>query len=108
MAVRSWLDHAQIDFGPVLRVVGKGGRITDQRLHDSAVNQVVKHYAQAIGIDPQRISGHSLRAGLATSAAKAGIPAHKIMEQTGHRSEAMLARYVRDAELFTNNAGGIL
>ena len=49
-------------------------------------------------------SGHSLRAGLATAAAKAGKSASTIMKQTGHKSLAMVSRYVRDASLFEDNA----
>ncbi len=49
-------------------------------------------------------SGHSLRAGLATSAAIAGASERAIMNQTGHRSAAMVRRYIRDGNLFRENA----
>ena len=49
-------------------------------------------------------AGHSLRAGLATTAAKAGKSERAIMRQTGHRSVAMVSRYIRDADLFSDNA----
>jgi hypothetical protein len=45
---------------------------------------------------------------LATSAAQVGVPSWKIRQQTGHASEAMLARYIRDGELFVDNAAGAL
>ena len=63
-----------------------------------------------MGIDPTHISGHSLRSGLATSAAAAaaGISIPKIMNQTGHRSTRMLDTYIRDGQAFTDNAAGIL
>ena len=51
-----------------------------------------------------RLAGHSLRAGLATSAAQAGASERVIMRQTGHRSERMVRRYIRDADLFRENA----
>jgi integrase len=60
------------------------------------------------GIDPAGFSGHSLRAGFATSADQAGAWWLKIRSQTGHASEAMLARYVRDGDLFIDNAAGAL
>jgi integrase len=69
---------------------------------------VVRERVQAAGIDPGNYSGHSLRAGLATSAAQAGVSSWKIRQQTGHASDAMLARYIRDGELFTDNAAGAL
>lgn len=60
------------------------------------------------GYDPEKFSGHSLRAGLVTSAAQAGLPPWRIRQTTGHASDAMLARYVRDGELFVDNAAGAL
>ena len=74
----------------------------------SAVRQcglaVIRVRLAAAGIDPTCYSGHSLRAGLATSAGQAGVPTWKIRQQTGHASDAMLSRYVRDGELFVGNA----
>ncbi len=55
-------------------------------------------------MEPSSYSGHSLRSGLITSAAQAGVSLHKIMEQSGHRSVQMHTRYIRDACLFENNA----
>lgn len=66
--------------------------------------RIVKRAAKATGLDAARFSGHSLRAGLVTSAAKAGKPERVIIAQTGHRSSAMLRRYIRDASLFAENA----
>ncbi len=69
---------------------------------------VVEGRAAAVGLDPDDSSGHSLRAGQATSAAAAGVSSWKIWQQTGHASDAMLARYIRDGELFADNAAGAL
>jgi len=60
------------------------------------------------GFDPAGYSGHSLRTGFATSATRAGISTFKIRQQTGHASDAMLSRYIRDGELFFGNAAGLL
>lgn len=60
--------------------------------------------AEAAGLDPSRLSGHSLRSGLATAAAKARKSERSIMAQTGHRSAQMVRRYIRDGELFSENA----
>ena len=57
-----------------------------------------------VGLDPSGFAGHSLRAGLATAAAKAGKSERAIMAQTGHRSVTMVRRYIRDANLFSDNA----
>jgi len=69
---------------------------------------VIKLRLAAVGIDPVNYSGHSLRAGFATSAAQAGVSSWKIRQQTGHASDAMLQRYIRDGELFVENAAGAL
>lgn len=72
-ALRCWLARAQIDAGPVFRSVSRHGRVSVRRLCPEAVGLVVKARANAIGLDERRYSGHSLRAGLATSAAAAGV-----------------------------------
>ena len=107
-AVRAWLDHAQISDGPIFRSVKKGGHIGADRLTDQSVALVVKAYAEQAGLPKGEISGHSLRSGLVTSAAQAGVVTHRIMAQTGHKSVEMLNRYIRDANLFENNAAGLL
>ena len=105
-ALRAWLERSGIASGPVFRGVAKGGRIQDTGMTAQSVGLVVKHYVARVGLDPERFSGHSLRAGLITSAVKLGVSSHKIRQQSGHRSEAMLSRYIRDGELFIGNAAG--
>ena len=69
-----------------------------------SIARIVKRSCCPAGLEQTRYSGHSLRAGLVTAAAKAGKSTHAIMRQTGHRSVAMVARYVREAQLFDDNA----
>jgi integrase len=57
-----------------------------------------------VGIDPATVAGHSLRAGLATSAAAANVPERVIALQTGHKAMAILRRYIRAGSLFRENA----
>jgi integrase len=106
-AVQHWLEHAQIRSGSIFRSVSKAGVIGD-RLTAQSVSLVVKHYAQAAGLPASDFSGHSLRSGLVTSAAQAGASMLKLKEQTGHRSDAMLYRYIRTANRFENNAAGMV
>lgn len=103
-ALRAWLAASGIEAGPLFRPVGRAGVVGDERLSDKAVARVVKRQAAKVGLDPRQFSGHSLRAGLATSAAKAGVPERVIANTTGHRSMAVLRRYIRDGSLFTENA----
>lgn len=107
-ALRGWLAAAGIRDGPVFRAVDRHGRVSDRRLSPEAVALVIKQRAKAAGLDPDAYSGHSLRAGLATSAAAAGVPIWNIRRQTGHTSDAMLKRYVRAGEAFANDALGAL
>jgi integrase len=101
-----WLTHAGIEQGPLFRSIDRHGHIAPDRLSGDAVSSIVKRRVEAVGFDPAAFSGHSLRAGLATSAAMAGASSWKIRQQTGHRSDAMLARYIRDGDMFTDNAAG--
>lgn len=105
-ALTAWLALARIDSGPLFRIVRKGGAIGADALSAQSVAALVKEYAAKAGLPADHYSGHSLRAGLITSAAKAGVSSWKIREQTGHRSDAMLQRYIRDAEIFDGNAAG--
>jgi len=102
--LRAWLDAAGIAAGPVFRAVDKGGRVSAERLSDRAVALIVKAAAERAGLEPEAYAGHSLRAGLATAAARAGKSDRAIMRATGHKSRAMVDRYVRAAELFSDTA----
>ena len=57
------------------------------------------------GWNPAEFSGHSLRAGFATSAAEIGASIVKIIETTRHRSVDTLVRYVGRVDLFKDHAG---
>ena len=99
-----WLKAAGMTEGPVFRSVNRHGQLQRGRLTSQVVAQVVKRTAAAAGLDPAKYGGHSLRAGLVTSAAKAGKSERVIMKQTGHKSVQMVRRYIRDADLFADNA----
>lgn len=105
-AVQAWLSGAQLTSGPIFRSVSRAGSVSRERLSDQSVSLIVKALVAAIGLPPGAYSGHSLRAGLVTSAALMGVPAARIQQQTGHQSVAMMSRYVRDARPFDENAAG--
>ena len=93
----------------MFRPVNKGGRLLsrksdDGRLSPRDVARIVKRAASRASLDATELSEHSLRAGLVTAAAKSGKAEHVIMQHTGHRSSAMVRRYIRDAQLFEENA----
>jgi integrase len=107
-ALEAWLAASEITEGAIFRPVDRHGRVHNARLSSEAVSLVVRERAAAAGLDATGYSGHSLRAGLATSAAHAGVPGWRIKAQTRHASDAMLSRYIREGELFTENAAGAL
>src|SRR5690606_23604265 len=83
-ALHTWLERSEIKSEPIFRPVNRHEQVQDKRFSDRAVALVVKRWAEAAGLDPSRYSGHSLRAGMATSAASVGTPERDIMRQTSH------------------------
>jgi integrase len=103
-ALRDWFTAAAIADGPIFRGVDRHGNIAVTRLTDQSVALVVKRAAAAAGLDPADYAGHSLRSGLATAAAMAGVSERSIMAQTGHKSLPVVRRYIRSGGLFRRNA----
>jgi len=104
VSLRNWLDVAKINSGALFRRFSKGSRLTEKRLTDQTVALLIKEYLQLAGIDNKNYSGHSLRSGFATSAAESGAEERSIMAMTGHKSTEMVRRYIKEANLFKNNA----
>lgn len=102
-AVRAWLNAADIQSGALFRGISRYGQVRADRMTAQSVALIVKRCVTAAGLDAARYSGHSLRAGFATSAAMAGASSMSIRAQTGHTSDAMLQRYIRSSQLFTDN-----
>ena len=103
-SLQKWLDYTKIDSGPVFRRLNKGSKLSENRLTDQTVAILIKMYLQLSGIDSKNYSGHSLRSGFATSAAESGAEERSIMAMTGHKSTEMVRRYIKEANLFKNNA----
>jgi site-specific recombinase XerD len=106
-AYRKWIAAAQITEGPVFRhfhnrTMGSKG-ITDR-----VVALTIKKAAERVGLDAASLAGHSLRSGLAATAARNGASEASIMRQTGHRSVQMVRRYIREGSLFRENASAKL
>ena len=115
-ALARWMEHrrsaADLDWTasaasraarPLFCAVTKTGRLTGERLSDKAVARLVKQAALDAGLDPERYSGHSLRAGLATAAGDAGAGLAELMRQTRHKSTDVALGYLRPADLWRNN-----
>jgi site-specific recombinase XerD len=104
-ATRDWIVTACILRGPLFRPISKAGRVLTRRLSDRAVAEIVKASARRVGLNAEEFSGHSLRAGFLTSAARRGASIFKMMDVSRHKSVETLRGYVRDAELFRDHAG---
>ena len=104
VSLKKWIEVSQITSGPVFKRFTKGSRLSNNRLTDQTVALLIKKYLQLAGIDSKNYSGHSLRSGFATSAAESGVEERSIMAMTGHKSTEMVRRYIKEANLFKNNA----
>ena len=103
-SMKRWLVAAGITEGFAFRGVLKGGRVQSGRMASDSVALVVKRSCSSVGMETARFAAHSLRAGMVTQAARAGVPESSIMRQTRHKSTAMLVRYTREPNLFKGNA----
>src|SRR5699024_3735551 len=96
--------------GPVFRSC-RNGVLSAMPLSAAGVHAVIRRRALRAGCGPEavaRLDGHSLRAGFVTQAARAGADHHSIMRQTGHRTPAMVTRYVRESAPLIGNAVTVL
>lgn len=109
MALQTWLKLARIAHGPVFRrVTGQGQSVGPERLNDREVARLVKRTALAAGVRgdlpegerQQKFAGHSLRAGLASSAE---VDERHVQKQLGHASAEMTRRYQRRRDRFRVN-----
>ncbi len=103
-ALKHWINVAQMHSGPLFRPLNKYKQIRDRRLTDKSVAIIVKKYASMAGYSADDFAGHSLRRGFATSAAQHDVDERTIMQQTRHKSEKMVRRYIEQGNLFKNNA----
>jgi integrase len=107
-ALKDWLELAGIGEGPVFRPINRHEQLSDKRLTDFAVAVIIKRVAKKAGLPTPKLSGHSLRAGFVTEAKKNGADDAAIMDQTGHKSLAMVHRYHRRTKKWVKPASSKL
>ena len=90
--LNKWVVEAEIKEGKIFNI------------SDKSVALIIKKYANYAGLDSNRYAGHSLRSGFATSTAESGAEERNIMAMTGHKSTEMVRRYIKESNLFKNNA----
>jgi site-specific recombinase XerD len=104
VSLKNWIVISKINSGALFKRFTKGSKLSENRLTDQTVALLIKKYLELGGIDSKNYSGHSLRSGFATSAAESGAEERSIMAMTGHKSTEMVRRYIKEANLFKNNA----
>ena len=102
--LNKWLKISKIKSGPIFRRFSKGLSLTNKRLTDQSVVLLIKKYLNLAGMENKNFAGHSLRSGFATVAAESGADERSIMAMTGHKTTQMVRRYIREANIFKNNA----
>jgi site-specific recombinase XerD len=102
--IKKWLEISNIKSGPIFRRFSRGSSLTDKRLTDQSVVLLMKEYLNLAGIENKNFAGHSLRSGFATVAAESGADERSIMAMTGHKTTQMVRRYIKEANIFKNNA----
>ena len=102
--LKNWLNISKIRTGPIFRRFSKGLSLTDKRLTDQSVVLLMKEYLNLAGIENKNFSGHSLRSGFATVAAESCADERSIISMTGHKTTQMVRRYIKEANIFKNNA----
>jgi integrase len=112
-ALQAWMESVRQKTGvgisgPLFRKIDRWGNLGQEALQPGAVAQLVKKHTLAAGLEPSLYSGHSLRAGFATQAARAGTHERAIMRHTRHKSEKVLREYIREGTLFDDNPTGSL
>ena len=90
--LKKWLNISKIKKGLVFNI------------SDKSVALLIKKYTSFAGLDSNKYSGHSLRSGFATVSAEFGADERSIMTMTGHKTTQMVRRYIKEANLFKNNA----
>ena len=102
--LKKWIEISKIKSGAIFRRFAKGSILTDSRLTDQSIVLLLKEYLNLAGIENKNFAGHSLRSGFATVAADFGADERSIMAMTGHKTTTMVRRYIREANIFKNNA----
>lgn len=104
--LQAWLAVRGGEPGPLFWQIDPQGRLTDLAMSDRSVARLVQKYAERVGLDPETVAGHSLRAGFLTEAARTRASIAKMQEVSRQKKVDVLLGYVRSAELFEDHAGG--
>ncbi|MET4689505.1 tyrosine-type recombinase/integrase [Sinorhizobium fredii] len=108
VALRQWLEAADVKAGPVFRRIDQWGNIDRRALTPQSVNLILKGRCKQAGLDPTLFSAHGLRSGYLTEAANRGIPLPEAMQQSLHKSVTQAASYYNNAERKNGRAARLI
>lgn len=108
LALRRWLEEADIKDGAVFRRIDQWGNIDRRALTPQSINLILKSRCRQAGLDPTLFSAHGLRSGYLTEAANRGIPLPEAMQQSLHKSVTQAARYYNNAERKNGRAARLI
>ena len=114
---RAWVEASGIKDGMAFRTVNRPRKkprnkntpikdVITTSISDRTIANIIKRRVEAVGLNPEEFSGHSLRAGLITEAAQRGAPERWIMKQSNHKHLPSLRGYIREGSLFIDNVAG--
>lgn len=103
--LKAWVAVRGTGPGPLFYQIDPQDRLTDKPMSDRSIARLIQKYAGRVGLDPDTVAGHSLRAGFLTEASRAGATIAKMQEVSRHKKVEVLLGYVRSAELFDDHAG---
>jgi integrase len=109
-ALKEWISASGVgDRAPLFqRIAWSDRRTTGQSISGDTVNNILQARSAAAGLADLRLTGHSLRAGHATTAAENGVPSDRLARTTRHKNLATLSKYVRPAEVLRDSSSGSL
>ena len=103
-ALEAWRETSRgAGSSPVFRWISKKDEIQWRVLIDQRIVAIIKHYADAIGLDSRCFAAHSTRSGYVTSSSDRGVPISEVMKRTRHKSLSSIAVYMKSDELFSSS-----
>jgi site-specific recombinase XerD len=104
-AVKTWMQAAGITSGYVFQKVDKHGNVSAGKkpMDGKSIATIIKNYAQAAGLNPSQVSGHSLRRGFGTQMGRNGEPMHILMRHGRWRTEAVAREYIDAGSQFSED-----
>ena len=107
IALQAWLEASQLQDGPLVRRLFRGGRVGRTALTADQVARIVQRRARLAGVSGDW-AAHSLRSGFVTEAGRQGVPLGEVMALTEHRGLATVMGYFQAGTLLNSRGTDLL